>query len=99
MAASTLVPLSEYLKTSYRPDRDWIDGEAKERNMGEGQHASVQKFFVRFLGNREREWSIRIFPEQRVQTSAHHYRIPDVCAMRSHDPFQAIVTIPPLLCI
>ena len=36
MATSTLVPLSEYLRTSYRPDRDWIDGVVKERNVGEG---------------------------------------------------------------
>ena len=44
MATSTppFVPLEEYLRTSYRPDRDWIDGETKERNMGEQPHASVQ---------------------------------------------------------
>ena len=48
MAATSavLVPLEEYLHTTYRPDRDWIDGEAKERNMGEGPHAMVQGFFI-----------------------------------------------------
>ncbi len=37
MSTSTplFVPLEVYLRTSYRPDRDWIDGEAKERNIGE----------------------------------------------------------------
>jgi hypothetical protein len=32
---STTVPLSEYLNTSYRPDRDYLDGELMERNVGE----------------------------------------------------------------
>jgi Uma2 family endonuclease len=99
MAASTVVPLSEYLRTSYRPDRDWIDGEVRERNMGEGQHASVQKFLIRFLGDRETEYAIKIWPEQRVQTSETHYRVPDLCVCRGSAPFEQIVRTPPLLCI
>ncbi|WP_433965279.1 Uma2 family endonuclease [Tunturiibacter gelidiferens] len=99
MAASTLIPLQEYLETSYRPDRDWIDGEVKERNMGEGQHANVQGFFTRVIGNHAIEWQVRVYPEQRVQTSAKHYRIPDICVTRRSAPFEAIVHTPPLLCI
>jgi Uma2 family endonuclease len=91
--------LSEYLKTSYRPDRDWIDGEVKERNMGEGQHALIQKFFVLFLARKEESWGIRVLPEQRVQTSENHYRVPDVCVARASDPFEAIVRVAPLLCV
>jgi len=45
MATSTLVPLQVYLETDYRPDCDWIDGEVKERNAGEGQHSNLQLFF------------------------------------------------------
>ncbi|NYF90326.1 Uma2 family endonuclease [Tunturiibacter empetritectus] len=99
MAASTLVPLQEYLETSYRPDRDWIDGEVKERNMGEGQHAVLQKFFTLLFGTREQQWSVRVLPEQRVQTSTEHYRIPDICVTRRSAPFEAIVHTAPLLCI
>jgi Uma2 family endonuclease len=99
MATSTLVPLGEYLETSYRPDRDWIDGEVKERNMGEGQHAAVQGFFIGLFRERRMEWGIRVLPEQRVQTSAQHYRIPDVCVTHRSAPFEAIVRTPPLLCI
>jgi Uma2 family endonuclease len=99
METSAVVPLSEYLRTSYRPDRDWIDGEVRERNMGEGQHASVQKFLIRFLGDREEEFGIKVWPEQRVQTSATHYRVPDLCVSRGSAPFEQIVRTPPLLCI
>lgn len=99
MATSTLVPLREYLETSYRPDRDWIDGEVRERNMGEGQHASVQGFLIGLFRLHRDEWDVRVLPEQRVQTSARHYRIPDVCVTRRSAPFEAIVHTPPLLCI
>jgi Uma2 family endonuclease len=101
MATSTptLVPLDEYLNTTYRPDRDWIDGETQERNMGESPHATVQILLGHILKSHEREWHIRIFPEQRVQTSARHYRIADVCVVSRDTPFEPIVRTPPLLCI
>jgi Uma2 family endonuclease len=98
-SAPIFVPLEEYLRTSYRPDRDWIDGETKERNMGEMPHASVQAFFTRILGNRGTELGIRVLPEQRVQTSDHHYRIADVCVVLRSTPYEPIVRTPPLLCI
>ncbi len=101
MATSTPVhiPREEYLNTTYRPDRDWIDGETREHTMGEQPHASVQGFFTRVLGNLAADWNIRAFPEQRVQTSAANYRIPDVCVVRRATPMEPIVVTPPLLCI
>jgi Uma2 family endonuclease len=99
MATATLVPLEEYLRTTYRPDRDWVDGETKERNMGEGPHASVQGFLAFFFRVNGSAWNVRAFPEQRVQTSARHYRIADVCVVLKSVPFEPIVRTPPLLCI
>jgi Uma2 family endonuclease len=93
------VPLDEYLNTTYRPDRDWIDGETQERNMGEMPHATVQLLIGHLLKIHAKEWNIRPLTEQRVQTSAHHYRIADVCVVRGDSPFEAIVRIPPLLCV
>ena len=34
MATSVLPLIEEYLKTTYRPDREYIDGEILERNVG-----------------------------------------------------------------
>jgi Uma2 family endonuclease len=99
MATSTIVPLSEYLSKSYRPDCDWIDGELKERNVGERQHASVQKFFIRYFGRREEELDVLVWPEQRVQVSSTRFRVPDITVIRASDPNEAIVTVAPLLCI
>lgn len=97
--AGVLVPIEEYLKTTYHPDRDWVDGETRERNVGEWQHAAVQGFLIRFLGGHSTEWGIWVLPEQRVQTSARHYRIPDVCAVARTTAFQPILRTPPLLCV
>ena len=99
MATSTLIPLSEYLRTSYSPDCEWLDGKVRERNMGEGSHAAVQSFFIKYFGRREEEWGIRVLPELRTQVSASRFRVPDVLLMRSSDPFEEIVRTPPLLCI
>jgi Uma2 family endonuclease len=101
MATSTpvIVPLAEYLETVYRPDRDWIDGETKERNLGEKPHARIQGFLIRFLGNHEAEWKILVYPEQRVQVSGRRFRVADICVTRADDPDPAIVRTPPLLCI
>ena len=99
MATSTVVPLGEYLRTSYRPDCDWIDGEVRERNVGEGSHASIQKFFIRYFGNRETEWGVLVWPEQRVQVSARRFRIPDVCLTAESVAFEEIIRVPPVLCI
>ncbi len=99
MATSTLVPLQVYLETDYRPDCDWIDGEVKERNVGEGQHSNLQLFFSVYLAAHKREWGIRVWPEQRVQVAATRFRIPDVTVTRASAPFEAIITVPPLLCI
>ena len=99
MATSTLVPLSEYLRTTYDPDCDWIDGEVRERNRGEGSHGCVQGFFVSFFRNHGTEWGVRVWPELRVQVAARRYRIPDVCVTRRSAPFEQIIRVPPLLCI
>src|ERR1035441_1029692 len=96
-SAPVLVPLEEYLSTTYRPDRDWIEGETRERNMGEMPHASVQAFFAQLFRNNAVKWSIRVLPEQRVQTSAKHYRIADICVVRRETPMEPIVRTPPLL--
>jgi Uma2 family endonuclease len=101
MATSTpiFVPLEEYLETTYRPDRDWINGETKERNMGEQSHAIVQVFFAYLFKLHAQDWDVRVLTEQRVQTSTQRFRIPDVCAVRRNSPLEPILRTPPLLCI
>ena len=99
MATATQVPLNEYLHTSYEPDCEWIDGEIRERPVGEGSHAFVQTFFIKFFASREDRWGVRVTQELRTQVSPSHFRVPDVLLLRGDAPFEEILTTPPLLCI
>lgn len=99
MASATLIPVSEYLSTTYRPDCDYVDGELQERNLGERPHALLQGIFSAIFHNNRHVWSVVALPEQRVQTSATHFRIPDVCVLRRSDPVEPIVRVAPLICV
>jgi len=101
MATSTpaFVSLEEYLRTTYRPDRDWIDGETKERNMGEQSQARIQAYFAYLFRLHAAKWAVRGLPEQRVQVLPSRFRIPDVCLIPLSDPLVEILHSPPVLCI
>ena len=99
MSSATLVSVDEYLGTSYRPDRDYVDGELQERQVGEWPHSRAQGRLYAFLFQREAQWGVRVVPEQRVQVSPTRFRIPDICAVLASDPIQPILKQPPFLCI
>ena len=99
MATLAVIPVSEYLRTTYRPDCDYIDGEVRERNLGEQPHAHVQGIIYGIFRDHRKEWQVRALPEQRVQISARRYRIPDICVIRNTDPKDRIIKFPPLLCV
>jgi len=99
MATGTLISVSEYLTTSYSPDRDYVDGVVVERNMGEKDHSRLQGMLVGYLILRRKEWGIHVFPEQRVQVKPTRFRIPDICVVAGAEPDEQIFTAPPLVCI
>lgn len=95
----TLIPIEEYLRTVYRPDCDYVDGEVLERNMGEKPHARLQIYFSRFFAQYETQEHFETLTEQRLQTSSTRYRVPDVMLVAVPNSDELIVRIPPLLCI
>jgi len=99
MPIATQIPLAEYLDTDYRPDREYLDGELLERNMGETPHGRLQGFFVSYVFNRRDEWRVEAIPEQRVQITSSRFRIPDVCLISYDAPDELIIRTPPVLCI
>ena len=82
MASATAVPIAEYLDTSYRPDREYVDGELRERNVGKWEHARVQWLLANWFGSREEQWDVTGSTEQRVQVSNSRVRIPDLVVLR-----------------
>jgi Uma2 family endonuclease len=99
MSVSYAVSLEEYLHTTYRPDCDWIDGELRERNLGQFDHAWLQTALVVMLALRSRDWGVIALVEQRLRVTPTRYRIPDVVVLPANYDRSQIVTVPPLLCI
>jgi Uma2 family endonuclease len=99
MATSTLISLEEYLRSSYDPDCDYVDGVLEERNVGEWNHGDLQGEIVHYLKSRRREWGIRAATEVRVRVSPSRVRIPDVCVISRDHPRERVLSTPPLICI
>ncbi len=99
MSTVTGVSLLEYLGTSYRPDREFLDGELLERNVGEWDHSRLQTLLARYLCNREKQFGILVVCEQRLQVKPTRFRIPDILVLTGPRPSGGIVTQSPFLCI
>jgi Uma2 family endonuclease len=99
MSSATLVSVQEYLATSYRPDRDFVDGELQERNLGELEHSLLQGAIFAWFWTRQKEWNVLPLVEQRIQVAPTRFRIPDVSVLSADQPREPIVTIPPLILI
>jgi Uma2 family endonuclease len=98
-APATLVSVDEYLHTVYRPDCDYVDGILVERNVGEKDHAKLQREILFYLHERRKLWNIFVIQELRVQVSRTRYRVPDICVVVGPEPDEQILTKPPFLCI
>src|SRR5580698_471145 len=99
MKTAALIPVEEYLRTTYDPDCDYVDGEVQERNLGELDHSDLQSEFVHYFRMRRRKWKTYAFVEQRVQVSKTRFRIPDVCVVVGNKPTEPIFRTPPFICI
>src|SRR5450432_594502 len=79
MSVETLIPLDEYLSTSYRPDVEYVDGVLVERNVGDWVHSLVQRNLI--VGLSRKYPGVFAVPELRSQTRATRFRLPDVCVL------------------
>jgi Uma2 family endonuclease len=98
MATALNIPLQEYLGTSYRPDREYVDGELRERNVGKYEHARVQALLASWFHQHEQAWGVQVVTEQRVQVSKSRVRIPDIALLPLGNQPDVIVA-PPLLIV
>jgi Uma2 family endonuclease len=100
MSTAVVVPVEEYLSTSYEPDREYVDGRLVERNVGEYDHSRLQYLIGVYLGAREDQVRICGFTEQRVRIPQRkRFRIPDVCVMPVPHKREPVLTEPPLLVV
>jgi Uma2 family endonuclease len=99
MSVGTLISLDEYLRTSYRPDCDFIEGEVQERNVGKRRHAYAQGQIIVWFGRRSGSPRLIALPELRTRVAAGRVRIPDVSVCKPPLPDEEVFTTPPYLCV
>lgn len=97
-AAPQFVPLEEYLRSSYSPDAEYIDGQIVEMDttMGENDHSAWQAAICAWFQAQAMKAGIRVRPELRVQVDAHNFLIPDVTLLDRNHPVEPIATHPPV---
>lgn len=98
MATALHIPLKDYLALNFRPDREYVDGEIRERNVGKWEHARVQWLLAVWFGAHEKEWGIIGSTEQRMLVSQNRVRVPDLVVLNA-GPQPDVLTDPPLLVI
>ena len=99
VVVSTLVPVAEYLRISYRPDCDFLEGVILERNVGEYSHSTVQTNIAGLFNARGATWGVRARVELRLKVKGDRYRVPDILVLDRSLPREEIITHAPLLCV
>jgi Uma2 family endonuclease len=95
---TTRVAVEEYLDSDFRPDREYIDGEIRERNVGKTEHARMQALLAAWFIDHEPMWGIKVGTEWRVRVAQNRVRVPDL-AMVYSKPLPDVLVEPPLLVI
>lgn len=73
--AHSYVPVEVYLRSSYEPDAEYVDGVIEERPVGEYDHSSWQGAILKWFWQHEKEWNVRVRAELRVQVARTRFRV------------------------
>jgi Uma2 family endonuclease len=93
------ISVREYLRTSYSPDCEYVDGRIEERNVGEKGH-SILQMYLGFLFRLNRDaWGVEVYPELRTHVARTRFRIPDVLVTRAGVRFESVLDSPPFIAI
>ncbi|MGA2890091.1 MAG: Uma2 family endonuclease [Terracidiphilus sp.] len=94
--AASFVTVEEYLRSSFEPDAEYVEGEIVERAVGENDHSAWQKAILVWFEQQARASQIRVRPELRVQVAPDCFLVPDVTILDRNRPIERIVTHPPV---
>jgi Uma2 family endonuclease len=96
MATTTHIPIEVYLRSSYEPDAEYVDGVIEERAVGEYDHAAWQEAICYWFRQHGHDWNVRVKPELRIQVAPTRFRVPDVTVLDRVQSIEQIVTHPPV---
>ena len=92
--------VEEYLRTSFDgPDRDFVDGEVLERNVGEHPHSEIQWLIGALFAELSKRARIHGRPELRIQVSPLRFRVADFAVYAGQKPALNISTELPLVAV
>jgi Uma2 family endonuclease len=96
---AALVPLEEYLHSSFEHDCEYVDGVILERGMPLKPHAKIRRNLIAFFVSLEGTLKTDCFPKQRIQVRPTRVRIPDVCVYVGEEPGKVLFVTPPCLAV
>ena len=97
MTTATPVSVEEYLRTSYEPNCEYVEGVLVPKAMGTKKHGRLQLRIANLIGNAFPHYEVT--PELTVRVTRTQYLIPDLTVERrdqSQDPYPIL---PVHLCI
>jgi Uma2 family endonuclease len=95
-----LVPVDEYLSTTYHPDMEYVDGVLVERSVPTVLHALLQIILGAHFRQFEKQYRFKALPVVRTQIIARaRYRVPDILLCAKPMPKGRIIDVTPLVVI
>jgi Uma2 family endonuclease len=95
-----VIPVDEYLNSSYRPDLEYVDGLLVERGVPTILHSLLQMLLIQYLSQYQKALRFLPLPEARTRIIERaRYRIPDILLCALPLPTGKIVTSIPLAVI
>jgi len=97
MASVTAVSVDEYLKTSYEPNCEYIDGILVRKPMPTSRHSKVQGWIIALIYSRFPGFWVGA--ELAVQVRHNKFLVPDVAVQDGSDVQEPYPIRPILLCV
>ena len=97
--AHATVSMEEYLRTSYRPDVEYIDGVLEEKPLVSSVHGRVQLLLGIWFFQHQAEWALIASAEARTQVAVSRVRLPDVVVGQAGFLRQSALLEPPVIAI
>ena len=95
-----LITVSDYLALSFDDgDREYLDGQIQENNVGEWDHSAVQGAIAAFFYARRKSLGLHTGTGCRTRVSPTRFRLPDVAVILGERPRSGILDRPPFLVI
>ena len=91
--------MEEYLRTSFRSDCDFVDGQVEERALGEYKHGLLQMEVGFWSRSHKADWRIRVLTEYRTRVGQTRVRIPDVMVVEDDGLQERVRSTAPLIAI